>query len=117
MYKYNAKLVKVVDGDTVDLNVDLGFDVWIKQRFRLEGIDAPEMQTPTLVEGRASKAYLTTLLTEAGLSGLIMVDSHGKDKYGRWVARLSYYEPGDTGPKVVDASDRMILDGFAKPYP
>ena len=50
MYTYNAKLVRVVDGDTVDLKIDLGFDIWINERVRLKDIDAPEVRTRDLQE-------------------------------------------------------------------
>ncbi len=52
MYTYNAKLVRVVDGDTVDLKIDLGFDIWINERVRLKDIDAPEVRTRDLQEKR-----------------------------------------------------------------
>ena len=48
MYKYNAKLDRVVDGDTVDAMIDLGFDTWVHKRIRLLGIDAPETRTRDL---------------------------------------------------------------------
>ena len=41
MYEYSAKLIRVIDGDTIDASIDLGFDVWVKKRIRLYGIDAP----------------------------------------------------------------------------
>ncbi len=51
MYLYKAKLVRVIDGDTIDLDIDLGFDVWLKkQRIRLAGIDSPECRTKNKAE-------------------------------------------------------------------
>ena len=65
MYHYKAKLVRVIDGDTIDVDIDLGFDVWLKrQRVRLAGIDAPESRTRNKAEkvlGLAAKARLTEL--------------------------------------------------------
>jgi micrococcal nuclease len=62
MYEYNCKIVKVVDGDTVDVDIDLGFGIWIKnERVRLYGIDAPESRTRDKEEkkyGLASKKYV-----------------------------------------------------------
>ena len=62
MYEYKVRIVKVVDGDTVDVDIDLGFDVWLKnQRVRLYGIDTPESRTRDLEEkkyGKAATAYL-----------------------------------------------------------
>ena len=113
MYQYAAKVIHVVDGDTVDLSVDLGFMVSLLVRFRLDGINAPEMRTPTLDAGKASKAHLEALLGDAQL-GIIRVDSTGKDKYGRWVSKM-YYVSRATG-ETVDVSARMIADGFAVAY-
>ena len=65
MYKYNAKLDRVVDGDTIDAMVDLGFDIWTHKRIRLLGIDAPETRTKDLEEkerGFETKNRLTTKL-------------------------------------------------------
>jgi micrococcal nuclease len=68
MYHYKAKLVRVIDGDTIDVDIDLGFDVWLKrQRIRLAGIDAPESRTRNKAEkvlGLAAKARLTELCSE-----------------------------------------------------
>ena len=66
MYEYKAKLVKVVDGDTVDVDIDLGFGVWLKnERVRIMGIDTPESRTRDKVEkifGLAAKAVSYTHL-------------------------------------------------------
>ena len=65
MYEYKCKIRKVVDGDTVDVDIDLGFGVWLrKQRVRLVGIDTPESRTKDLEEkkyGLAAKEFLTKL--------------------------------------------------------
>ena len=62
MFEYNCKIVRVVDGDTVDVDIDLGFDVWLKkQRIRLYGVDTPESRTRDLEEkkyGFAAKAVV-----------------------------------------------------------
>lgn len=87
-YTYKAKLVKIVDGDTVDLIVDLGFDTFRKERFRLYGINAPESRTRDLKEkekGLAAKKYLTEL-TEKLKYIQTMQDKKGK--YGRFLVKL-----------------------------
>jgi micrococcal nuclease len=82
MYHYKAKLVRVIDGDTIDVDIDLGFDVWLKrQRIRLAGIDAPESRTRNKAEkvlGLAAKARLTELCSEE-----MQLESLGTGKYGR----------------------------------
>jgi micrococcal nuclease len=113
MYQYASKVTHVVDGDTVDLSVDLGFMVSVLVRFRLADINAPEMKNETLAAGKASKAHLEALLGDAQM-GIIRLDSLGKDKYGRWVAKL-YYVSVATG-ETVDVNAKMIADGFAVAY-
>ena len=72
MYEYKCRIVKVIDGDTVDVDIDLGFGVWLrKQRVRLVGIDTPESRTKDLEEkkyGLAAKEFLTKCVTSGGLT-------------------------------------------------
>ena len=67
MYDYRAKIVKVVDGDTVDVDIDLGFGVWLKdERVRLVGVDTPESRTRDLVEkafGLAAKEFVSNFVS------------------------------------------------------
>ena len=91
MFTYAAKLIEIIDGDTVDLLIDLGFGVHVKERCRLYGIDAPEMPT---AQGQAAKAYLESLLGAA--TGELYVATRKMarkpkertDKYGRYLAVL-----------------------------
>ena len=64
MYEYNAKLDRVVDGDTVDAMIDLGFDTWVHKRIRLEGIDAPETRTRDLDEQNINELLISEGLAE-----------------------------------------------------
>ena len=70
MYDYRAKIVKVVDGDTVDVDIDLGFGVWLKdERVRLVGVDTPESRTRDLVEkafGLAAKQFVVDFVEQEG---------------------------------------------------
>jgi micrococcal nuclease len=75
MYQYKAIITKVIDGDTVDVDIDLGFDVWLKnQRIRLYGIDTPESRTSDKVEkvfGNLAGKYgriLGELITDEGIN-------------------------------------------------
>ena len=72
MYEYNFKLVKVVDGDTIDVDIDLGFGVWLqKQRIRMMGIDTPESRTSDKEEkvyGLLAKEKLQTLREKRDLN-------------------------------------------------
>ncbi len=86
MYHYRATVQRVVDGDTVDLTVDLGFRATFTDRFRLYGIDTPELRTPTYEAGRAARLYLEEQV--AGRELLIETHMPARDKYGRWLATL-----------------------------
>ena len=86
-YIYRAKLVRVVDGDTFDAMIDLGFDTWIKRRIRLKGVDTWESRTRNKAEkkkGLAAKARTKEILEDVSCdSGLCRLKSHGTGKYGR----------------------------------
>ena len=107
-FVYQAELERVVDGDTVDVTLDLGFDVKLhKQRVRLHGIDTPESRTRNLAEkklGLAAKERLKELCV-----GRIKVKSLGKGKYGR-VLGIPYTEDGQ------DICQLLIDEGHAVEY-
>ena len=91
MHEYKVKVLRVVDGDTVDVDIDLGFSTWLKkQRIRLYGIDTPESRTRDLEEkkyGLAAKDFITNMLDDTG--GIILKthkDSTGK--FGRILGEL-----------------------------
>lgn len=86
-YKYKAKLIRVVDGDTVDFMVDLGFNVWSKQRIRLFGINTPEVRTRNKKEkeaGLRAKAYVQNMLKDAEIE----IKAYEKGKYGKYLADI-----------------------------
>ena len=89
MYQYKVSVVKVVDGDTLDVDIDLGFGMsYKKQRVRMMGIDTPESRTRDKVEklfGKASKKHLKKLLESAESISLI---SHDKGKFGRILGEI-----------------------------
>ncbi len=107
-FVYQAEIERVVDGDTVDVTLDLGFDVKLhKQRVRLHGIDTPESRTRNLAEkklGLAAKERLKELCV-----GRFKVKSLGKGKYGR-VLGIPYTEDGQ------DICQMLIDEGHAVEY-
>ena len=108
MYKYNAKLDRVVDGDTVDALVDLGFDTWKKVRIRMMGMNAPESRTRDLEEkklGLAAKARLIEMLGD----GEFTLQSHGVGKYGRCLGEV--FRESD-----VSINRQLINEGHATEY-
>ena len=86
MYEYACEIVRVVDGDTVDVNIDLGFGVWMrKQRIRLYGVDTPESRTRDLEEkkyGLAAKDFVKVHLPK-GSEQTLKTKLDGKGKFGR----------------------------------
>lgn len=91
MYEYRCKVVHIVDGDTVDVDIDLGFGVWMhKERVRLFGIDTPESRTRDLEEkkyGLAAKDFITNMLDDSG--GIILkTHKDGTGKFGRILGEL-----------------------------
>ncbi len=91
MYQYKAKLIKVVDGDTVDALIDCGFSTFKKERVRLLGIDAPESRTRDKAEkkkGLAAKARLKELIKEGKNEFIIETSIDKKGKYGRLLGKI-----------------------------
>ena len=89
-YEYTAKLDRVVDGDTCDALIDLGFDTWVKKRIRFKGVDTWECRTRDLDEkkkGLAAKAFTKDLLENSD-EGKFVLKSYGVGKYGRVLADL-----------------------------
>jgi len=89
-HNYSAKLVRVVDGDTCDALIDLGFDTWVKKRIRFKGVDTWESRTRNKeekVKGLAAKAYTKDLLENSD-EGKFVLKSYGVGKYGRVLAEL-----------------------------
>ena len=118
MYRYNAKVVRVIDGDTIDAEIDLGFDVKIKKRIRLAGIDAPESRTRNLAEkkmGLASKARLKELLE--GAANCFELESTELGKYGRVLGNLHINQlAGKDTLTQVCINDKLIKEGYAVEY-
>ena len=92
MYRYRCKVLRVVDGDTVDVDIDLGFGVWMhRERVRIMGIDTPESRTSDLVEkqfGLAAKEYVKTLMPV----GSMQIIKTQKDKTGKFGRILGDFE-------------------------
>ena len=111
MYEYAIqKVVKVVDGDTIDIIIDLGFDLTKKERVRLAGIDAPESRTKYLEEkefGLETKAFLARRLRDGFASGL-RVKTEKDGKYGRM---LGWIFCGQT-----NINEEMVYRGYAWEY-
>jgi micrococcal nuclease len=114
MYQYFVKEVKnVVDGDTIDVVIDLGFDILFQSRVRLAGIDTPESRTKDKAEkalGLESKEYLKQHLKDAKSVVIKTEKMNSTEKFGRILGWI--YVNGDTE----SLNDKMINDGYAWGY-
>ena len=120
MYEYRARVLKVIDGDTVDVDIDLGFGVWLKdERVRIMGIDTPESRTRDKIEkkfGLAAKARLKELLgatpilkTQVGKGGEDM-----KGKFGRILGDFLTEDGKKCGELLVKEGHAVKYMGGAK---
>lgn len=105
MYEYAARLIKAVDGDTVDVLTDLGFHIHIQQRIRLLGINCPEHGTP---EGNAATAYTKAWIAEHGPDLVLRTQLDKTEKFGRMLGTVT--AAGRT------LNDDLVAEGHAVPY-
>ena len=117
MYTYEIKLDRVIDGDTIDAYIDLGFDVSVKKRIRFMGINTPESRTRDLEEkarGLAAKDRLKNLLEG---TNIIQLQSHGVGKYGRCLGELCIdVVDGKEGVTLTNVNELLIKEGHAVEY-
>lgn len=113
MYEYKVKVVEVIDGDTIDVVIDLGFDIFTNKRIRLYGIDCPESRTTDLHEkklGIEAKEYLKQLLGNASNVIIKTLSTDAYEKYGRVLGQV-YIDSS-----VISVNDLMISRGYAWSY-
>ncbi len=105
MEKYEAEILRIIDGDTYDVLVNLGWGVLMRHRVRLRGIDTPEMNTQ---EGKDAKAFAEEIL----LDQRIYLTNVAKrtDKYGRTVAKIWLVDEGR------DITEYLLTEGYGVPY-
>jgi micrococcal nuclease len=112
MYEYRCTVLRVVDGDTVDVDIDLGFGVWVRnERIRIIGIDTPEIRTSDAIEklfGIAAKNRLGEILGE---TAILRTQKPGKsnEKFGRMLGDFVV----DDGRMITEI---LIEEGYAVPY-
>ena len=112
MYEYKCNITRVVDGDTADAMIDLGFDTWVKKRIRFYGVDTWESRTRNLEEkkkGLAAKDYVKDLLENSD-EGKFLLKSHGVGKYGRVLGEL-FVKGNDTS-----VNELLKENGHASEY-
>jgi len=116
-YIYRAKLDRVVDGDTIDAMIDVGFDIWVKKRIRYKGIDTWESRTRDLDEkkkGLAAKERNKELLEKVSSKpGYFRLKSYGVGKYGRVLGEIFIQ---DSENKQYNINETLITEGHAYVY-
>jgi len=111
MYQYKInKIKRIIDGDTIDVEIDLGFDVSITQRIRLKDVDTPEIRTRNLTEKEKGIEAKEWLEKELSREGDWMIDTFKEDKYGRILGIL--YREGD----FVTVNQKLLNEEIARPY-
>jgi micrococcal nuclease len=112
MFEYESKLKRVVDGDTIDAYIDLGFNVHVDKRIRFMGIDTPESRTRDLTEkryGLGAKYRLIEMLEANG--NVFVLKSHGTGKFGRVLGELFHHHEDD-----YSINQMLIDEGHAVAY-
>ena len=116
MYKYKCKLVRVVDGDTADVLIDLGFDTWRKSRLRFKGVDTWEKRTrdkEEKVKGIAASAFTQKYLEMN--EGNFVIQSFGRGKYGRVLAEIFIEgEEKSLNQLLIENGHAYVYDGGKK---
>jgi micrococcal nuclease len=111
LYHYRMKVTKIVDGDTIYGDVDLGFSVVQKKmEFRFAGINTPETRGGTREAGLKSKEFVTNKLMDKEV--IIITKKDGKEKFGRYLAQIYYQE----GLEWVCINDELVKLGLAVPF-
>jgi micrococcal nuclease len=113
MYEYKASLVRVVDGDTCDLSISLGFHVTILQRCRLSGINAPEVRGENKVAGIAATEFVKSWFPSDGQVIIKSEKPYPDDKYGRFLVEI--YRPTEVSA-TKSLNESLIVAGHAVLY-
>ena len=115
LYWYRARVVRIIDGDSVLLDFDAGFGLWLRgERCRLAGINTPEIFGKTEPGGAEAKAWLEDQISACGGDVLVRTEK-SKDKFGRWLAWL--YSPYSLEHRKADSLNlQMVRLGLAKAY-
>lgn len=117
MFQYAATVLRVIDGDTIDVKVDLGFRVLFETQVRFKGLNAPETRGPSREAGLKTKAYVAEAIPPGTL---IIINTYKVEKYGRYLAEVLYMPGAKTRDEVAQTGrnlNRELLDqGLAVPF-
>jgi micrococcal nuclease len=114
MYHYKAHLVRVIDGDTIELRVDVGFHTYVQKKFRVLGVDTPELRggtEETKAKAKEAKNFVMQVLNPAHH---IWVRTMKPDSFGRWLADVTYMNVMDGVER--NLAQELIENGHGEPY-
>ena len=112
MFKYNALVERVIDGDTIVARIDLGFKTWVVKTIRFYGINTPESRTRDLEEKKRGKAATARLIEILDANdNKFVLQSHGVGKFGRCLGELFVETLGETS-----IQEQLITEGHGVPY-
>ena len=117
MFEYKLKVTRVVDGDTGDGLIDLGFNTFVKKRIRLYGINAPETRTRDAEEkkkGIECKKRLSDIIEDQ--ENEVILKSHGVGKFGRCLGELSFMTEDEEGEYEVNINQSLVNEKLAEEY-
>ncbi len=118
MYQYRATVERIIDGDTLDVTVDLGFFLTSRMRVRLRGVDTPEVRGSERPEGLKVKAFVEEKLP---IGKQVVINTYKLGKYGRYIADLFFHESSEDWQEILDSGtelNQLLLDkGMAQPIP
>lgn len=108
MYEYNAIVTDVYDGDTITVNIDLGFHSWLKKvKIRLYGINAPEVRGDEKEQGKITRDKLREMILDKSV--IIKTYKDKKGKYGRWLAEVCI----EYNDEIININQKLVADGYA----
>jgi len=118
MYEYKARVVRVVDGDTMDVSIDLGFGVYKRERIRLAGINTPETfgvkkTSDEYAAGMAAKEFVQSVCPVDSII-VIRTDKDKQGKYGRYIAYVFYHDSGGDEPNHLCLNETLLAAGHAE---
>lgn len=105
-YTYHAKLLRVIDGDTIEVFLDLGHDIWVKRKLRILDLDTPEMR----IKEQRERAIEAKEYLQANISEDLTVRTIETDSFGRWLSDVWYQKDGET----ILLSEDMKNQGHSK---
>jgi micrococcal nuclease len=109
LYHYRARVVKVYDGDTIHVDIDLGLGIWIRgEKIRLARINAPEIRGTERPQGLAARDFLRKLILNREI--LLATIKDRKGKYGRYLGEIWLEKDG----RMINVNDLMVAEGFAQ---